>query len=237
MCRLSTKHMANAIEVLLRARHMPTRRSRLPYIETASRPALSKDERAAFEVFAREIRADLDMDLDPRYRMLLDQIRTRIKGRALRDALYHPERLLESGARYPLYSSEIAELARRLGVETTAKTVDRLVVAGLVPRPATIGTGKLVRSAFFARHLVDVLFEQVFAPKPEVMLAHIAILRGEVSRAMRVFYQGLEGVRPGLIDALGPVTPEGPKEPTTLAYEKVAVGPGGRELTTSARRR
>jgi len=216
---------------------MPIRRSKLPYVETAPRPALSAEERVAYAVFAREIRADLDMDLDPRYQTLLDQIRTRIKSRRkLEDALYHPEKLLEGGARYPLYSSEIAELARALGVQTSAKTIDRLVAGGLVPRPATIGIGKLLRSAFFARHLVDVLFEQLFVEKPEVAVAQIAVLRRQVSTAMWSFYRGLEDVSADAVEAFEPVTAAGPSNPRTIAYKRTTLGARERELTSSTRR-
>lgn len=229
--------MANPIELFLRARHIPARRSRLPYIESAPRPALTKDERAAFAVFARELRADLDMDLDSRYRTLLKQVRTRIKNPGkLNDALYHPEKLLDSEARYPLYSSEIAELVRALGVQVSARTVDRLVEGGLVPKPATIGTGKLVRSAFFARHLVDVLFEQLFVEKPEVAVAQISVLRRDVPRAMWAFYCGLDGVQPDLVASLEPVTAEGPSQGRTIAYERTTVRRSERGLAPTGHR-
>jgi hypothetical protein len=163
------------------------------------RPTLSSEDLQALRVFRTQLQEDLDLEDDPRYAAMLVGLRQRIKESKLSQAVFRPETLV--GRAYPLYASELAALCTEIGVNLNAKLIERLAEDGLMSPPLLIGTGDLPRPCYFARHLVEVLFEQiVLVLKPERGRAYLDVLSGRLDTSMLLYLSGLPGVEPALVE-------------------------------------
>jgi hypothetical protein len=174
-------------------------RARLESGLRVERPQLSDDALQALKVFRGQLQDDLDLEDDPRFAAMLVGLRQRINPSKLRQAVFRPEGLI--GRAYPLYVSELAALCTELGVLLHAKVIERLVEDGLMSPPVLIGTGELPRPCYFARHLVEVLFEQiVLALKPERGRAYLDALSGRLNTSTLLYLSGLPGVERALVE-------------------------------------
>lgn len=161
---------------------------------------LAPAERAAYDQLTDELQADLDMRQDARYGELLAAVEAQF-GRALVfKTLFHPESVLEDEVGYPLYASEVAVLLQRFGIEVDERTVNRLVSSGQVPATPVIGTGAQVRNAFFARHVLDIVFlRAILRRRPEVLSAELAMAQGMLDPQVSTYLSALPGVDPRIL--------------------------------------
>ena len=165
-----------------------------------TRPNLSSDELQALRVFREQLQDDLDLQDDPRYEAMLASLRDRIAPNKLKRALYQPE-TMASGHAYPLYANELAALCAELGVLVHGKLIERLAEDGLMSPPVLIGTGELPRPCYFARHLVEVLFEQLIVHvKPDRGRAYLDVLSGRLNSSALLYFSGLPGVQPEIVE-------------------------------------
>ncbi len=164
-----------------------------------ARPTLTNEELHALRVFRTQLQEDLDLEDDPRYAAMLAGLRQRINESKLSQAVFRPETLV--GRAYPLYASELAALCTEIGVNLHAKLIERLAEDGLMSPPLLIGTGELPRPCYFARHLVEVLFEQVvLGLKPERGRAYLDALSGRLDSSTLLYLSGLPGVEHALLE-------------------------------------
>ncbi len=164
-----------------------------------ARPTLTNEELQALRVFRTQLQEDLDLEDDPRYSAMMAGLRQRITKSKLSQAVFRPETLV--GRAYPLYATELAALCTEIGVNLHAKLIERLAEDGLMSPPLLIGTGDLPRPCYFARHLVEVLFEQVvLVLKPERGRAYLDVLSGRLDTSTLLYLSGLPGVEPALVE-------------------------------------
>jgi len=149
-----------------------------------------------------ELQADIDLEDDPRYAAMFAAVQHRLGTTDLRQALYRPESILRSKRGFPLYGRELSELSSALGVSVHAKTIERMAADGLLSPSLKLGSRQLARPIYFARHLIEVLFEQLMVDlKPERQRAYLAVLAGRLTEAERLYFSGLPGVRRDLLEA------------------------------------
>ena len=178
------------------------RRSTLHQVQSEQRTLgnLSPSEREAYERLADEIRADADLLSDPRYAQMISYLERTFSRRRLGAVVFHPERVVKVS--YPLYANEVAQLLAELGLSVQGKTIERWVERGLVPTPQSIGSGALPRNAYFARHVIDILFlKQVLAANDtmEAIAAELRVLTGALAEEDAVYFRGLPAVNPAML--------------------------------------
>ena len=162
---------------------------------------LSGETLANLKILRGQLQADLDLEDDPRCAMMLTTLRERLKPRLLSKALYDPSGLSGSRA-YPLYSSEMAALCSNFGIHVLAKTIERLAIDGLISPPLLIGDSSLPRPAYFARHLLEILYGQVVLNlTPGQAKSYLDILSGRIDAATLLYLSGIPGVSPALVEA------------------------------------
>jgi hypothetical protein len=185
-------------------------------------PQLNDEEVQALRVFRAQLQEDLDLEDDPRFAAMLVGLRQRINHTKLRRAVFRPETMI--GRAYPVYASELAALCTEIGVPLHAKVIERLAEDGLMSPPLLIGTGDLPRPCYFARHLVEILFEQVVLDlKPERGRAYLDALSGRLDASTLLYLSGLPGVEPALVE----------KSVDEASESLKAIGSRGREQGTT----
>lgn len=171
---------------------------------------LSTEERAEYRTVREEIKADTEMDLDPRYAPLLEALTDRLGSRRVHERVFHPEKTLPGEVTYPLDSHEAALLLGELltgiteqgkGIASPAAwTLERMVDEGLLPPTPQIGGGSLPRNAYFARHIVAAAYRILFVPeRPEVLKAEVAIAQHKLAPATATYLKVLPDTDPQLI--------------------------------------
>ena len=178
----------SAVELL----RVPVTRSRLRELVDRRKPPLGEDERRALDLLQRELQDDLDMDDDPDFAELLAALRSRLDRNRLTHALYRPHLLVE-GLAYPLLKGEVQQVCAALGVDVDAQEVERLATAQLILRPVVLGTSSIPRRGFFARHLVQIIYERLLLDDipPAIEQAHLKALRGQLEDRIMVYYRSV----------------------------------------------
>jgi hypothetical protein len=171
---------------------------------TAARPRLSPELLAGLDIFQRQLQDDLDMEDDPRFGPMLGALRKGhlLHGHLLVKALWRPS-ALPGGRPYPLYASEVSLLTDLLGHNVPAKTIERLALDGLISPPVLIGDSTLPRAAYFARHVVEILYEQVvLGLSPVRAKAYLDVFTGRLDEGTLLYLSGLEDVDPAMVQAV-----------------------------------
>jgi hypothetical protein len=171
---------------------VPVTRARLRELLDRRQPPLGEDEQRALDLLQRELQDDIDMDDDPDFAELLAALRARLDRRRLTQALYRPHLLVE-GLAYPLLKGEVQQLCAALGVDIDAQEVERLATGLLILKPVLLGTSQIPRRGFFARHVVQIIYERLLMDDvpPAIEQAHLSALRGQLQERLMVYYRSV----------------------------------------------
>lgn len=159
---------------------------------------LTPEERAEYRKARTEFEADADLDADDRYAPLLAALVQKVGRRRAYEAVFTPEQMLGEGSTLPLYNSQVEELLRALGASApyNARTIERMVREdGVVPKPPLLGRGEdLPRNAYFARHILAILYRVLCVPEDREGLRHAArVVTGGISREAVLLLRTLPG--------------------------------------------
>lgn len=166
--------------------------------------ALGSPERSEYRKVRAEYEADADLEADERYAVLLGALAEKLGRRRAHDAVFAPERVLGEEHTLPLFNQQVEELLRALGATTNsdARTIERMVREdGVIPRPPLLGRGdELTRNAYFARHVLAILYRVFCVPEDREELRSAArIVTGGLSREAALLLETLPNASGALL--------------------------------------